>query len=219
VPKVSGEFVCAMEEVLQTYARPDDPKRPQVCFDEASKELHAEAHDPEPARPGQAARQDCTYERQGTANLFMLACPLRGWRHVEVTERRTKVDFAHQMKALVDEHFPEAELITVVLDNLNTHTKGALYEAFAPPEAKRIADRLQLVYTPKHASWLNMAELEWSVLVRQCLGRRIATAEELRAEIQAWERARNAAGVKITWSFRLPDARVKLAHLYPANSL
>jgi transposase len=219
VPEVSGEFVWAMEEVLQTYARPYDPQRPQVCCDEASKELHAETHEPQPARPGQAARQDCTYERQGTANMFMLVCPLLGWRHVEVTERRTKVDFARQLQALVDVHFPQAERITVVLDNLNTHTKGALYEAFAPEEAKRIADRLELVYTPKHASWLNMAELEWSVLVRQCLSRRIATAEELRREVEAWVQARNATGVKITWSFRIPEARIKLAHLYPAKSL
>jgi transposase len=208
-----------MEQVLEVYARPDDPARPQVCFDEASKELHAETHAPQPAQPGQAAREDCTYERQGTVNLFMLICPLLGWRHVAVTERRTKVDFAHQMQALVDVHFPDAERITVVLDNLNTHTKGALYEAFAPEEAKRIADRLELVYTPKHASWLNMAELEWSVLVRQCLSRRIATAEAVRREVEAWVQARNARGVKITWSFRIPEARIKLAHLYPAKSL
>jgi transposase len=208
-----------MEEVLETYAEPYDPQRPVICFDEASKELHAETHPPQPAQPGQAAREDCTYERQGTANMFMLVCPLLGWRHVAVTERRTKVDFARQMKALVDVHFPEAEQITVVLDNLNTHTKGALYEAFAPEEAKRIADRLELVYTPKHASWLNMAELEWSVLVRQCLNRRLATAEDLRREVEAWVKARNAAGVKITWSFRLPEARIKLAHLYPAKLL
>ena len=208
-----------MEQVLEVYARPLDPARPQVCFDEASKELHAETHAPQPAQPGQAAREDCTYERQGTANLFMLICPLLGWRYVAVTERRTKVDFAHQMQTLVDVHFPDAERITVVLDNLNTHTKGALYEAYAPEEAKRIADRLELVYTPKHASWLNMAELEWSVLVRQCLSRRIATAAELRREVEAWVQACNTHGVKITWSFRIPEARIKLAHLYPAKSL
>jgi transposase len=208
-----------MEQVLEVYARPYDPARPQVCFDEASKELHAETHAPQPPQPGQAARQDCTYERQGTANLFMLICPLLGWRHVAVTARRTKVDFAQQMKALVDVHFPQAERITVVLDNLNTHTKGALYEAFAPEEAKRIADRLELVYTPKHASWLNMAELARSVLMRQCLSRRLATAEELGREVEAWVQARKATGVKITWSFRIPEARIKLAHLYPAKSL
>jgi transposase len=219
VPKVSGEFVCAMEEVLEAYARPYDPRQPLVCCDEASKELHADTQAPTPARPGRAARQDCTYERQGVATLFMLVCPLAGWRHVAVTERRTKVDFARQMKALVDEHFPQAERVTVVLDNLNTHTKGALYEAFPPAEAKRVADRLDFVYTPVHASWLNMAELEWSVLARQCLGRRLATAEAVRHEVGAWEQARNGAGVKLTWSFRLPEARVKLAHLYPANSL
>jgi DDE superfamily endonuclease len=216
---VSGAFAGAPEAVLQTYARPDDPKRPPVCFDEASKELHAQAHAPEPARPGQAARQDGTWERQGTANRFLLACPLRGWRHGEVTGRRTKVDFAQRRRALVGEHFPEAELIPAVLDNLPTHTKGALGEAFPPPEAKRSADRLQFVYAPTHASGLNRAELEWSVPVRQGLGRRSATAQALRGEAPAWAKARNAAGVEITRSFRLPDARVKLAHLYPANSL
>jgi hypothetical protein len=208
-----------MEQVLEVYARPDDPRRPQVCFDEASKELHADAHPPQPAAPGRAAREDCRYERQGTANLFMLVCPRRGWRAVTVTERRTKVDFAHQMKELVDVHFPDADVVTVVQDNLNTHTKGALYEAFPAAEAKRIADRLEFVSTPTHASWLNMAECEWSVLQRQCLGRRIATADELRQQVGAWVQARNAARVMIHWTFRLPDARIKLAHLYPAASL
>lgn len=208
-----------MEQVLETYAQPHDPQRPVVCFDEACKELHAQTHPPQPVAPGRAAREDCTYERCGTANLFMLLCPLLGWREVAVTERRTARDFAEQMKTLVDEHFPEAEVVRVVLDNLNTHSKGSLYEAFPAAEAKRIADRLELVYTPKHASWLNMAELEWSVLKRQCLARRRATAEELRGEVGAWVKGRNAAGVTITWSFRVPDARVKLAHLYPTNSL
>lgn len=219
MPTVSGEFVCRMEQVLQTYAQPHDPKRPVVCFDEASKELHAQTHPPQPVAPGRAARQDCTYERRGTANLFMLLCPLLGWREVTVSARRTAVDFAAQMKALVDEHFPESEVVRVVLDNLNTHNKGSLYEAFPAAEAKRIADRLELIYTPKHASWSNMAELEWSVLMRQCLARRMATAEELGQEVGAWVKERNAAGVTITWSFRLPDARVKLAHLYPVKSL
>lgn len=208
-----------MEQVLETYAQPHDPQRPVVCFDEASKVLHAQTHAPQPIAPGRAAREDCTYERCGTTNLFMLLCPLLGWREVAVTPRRTARDFALQMKALVDEHFAEAEVVRVVLDNLNTHSKGSLYEAFPATEAKRIADRLELIYTPKHASWLNMAELEWSVLTRQCLGRRIATAEELRGEVAAWVNGRNAAKVKITWSFRVPEARVKLAHLYPANLL
>jgi len=208
-----------MEEVLETYAEPYDPRRPVVCFDEASKELHAETHPPQPMQPGQAAREDGTYARQGTANMFMMACPLLGWREVVVTERRTKLDFARQMKALVDEHFPQADVVRVVMGNLNTHTKGALYDAFPPEEAKRLADRLEVVSTPTHASWLNMAELEWSVLVRQCLDRRIATAEELRREVAAWVKERNTNGVKITWSFRVPEARIKLAHLYPAKSL
>ena len=208
-----------MEQVLETYAQPHDPQRPVVCFDEARKELQAHTHAPQPVAPGRAAREDCTYERCGTANLFLLLCPLLGWREVTVTARRTALDFAAQMKALVDEHFPEADVVRVVLDNLNTHSKGSLYEAFEAAEAKRIAERLELIYTPKHASWLNMAELEWSVLMRQCLARRMATAEELGQEVGTWVKERNTAGVTITWSFRIPEARVKLAHLYPAKSL
>jgi transposase len=208
-----------MEEVLDLYAQPFDQRRPTVCFDEASKELRADVRAVLPLAPGQPVRQDYEYERRGQANLFLLACPLLGWRHVEVTTRRTYVDFAAQMKALVDVHFPGAEIIRVVLDNLNTHTKGALYEAFPAAEAKRIGDRLELVYTPKHASWLNMAEMEWSVLMRQCLDRRIGDLETLRREIAAWEQARNAQHVPIQWCFRVADARVKLEHLYPVKLL
>jgi transposase len=224
---VSGEFAWRMEEVIDTYARPLDPNRPVVCFDEAQKELRQPVRPDLPAEPapptlppgaprrGKPVRQDNEYTRCGVANLFMVVCPLLGFRHVTITQRRTAVDFAHQMKDLVDVHFPQAEKVMVVMDNLNTHTKAALYEAFAPEEAKRIADRLEFVYTPKHASWLNMAELEWSVLRRQCLDRRIGDQELLRQEIAAWEGDRNDQQVKINWCFKVADARVKLRHLYP----
>jgi transposase len=218
LPAVNGEFVWRMEEVLKRYAQPLDPKRPLVCFDEASKELRADVRPELPVAPGQPARQDCEYQRQGTANMFMHVCPLLGWRHVEVTAQRCYRDFALQMQALVDVHFPDAEMITVVLDNLNTHSKGALYETFPPEEAQRIAERLEFVYTPKHASWLNMAEMEWSILVRQCLDRRIADAVTLQHEIAAWQEPRNAQRLTIDWGFRVADARVKLEHLYPCKT-
>lgn len=208
-----------MEEVLDLYAQPYDEKNPWVCLDELLKELHAEVRPGSPAAPGQPAKYDGEYKREGTANLFVVTCPLLGWRHIEVTERRTALDFAQQLKRLVDVDFPQAETIRVVLDNLNTHTKAALYEAFPAGEAKRLADKLEFVYTPKHASWLNMAELEWSVLVRQCLDRRIGDRATLCREVAAWEQARNAQRVKINWCFRVADARVKLSHLYPAKSL
>jgi len=206
-----------MEEVLDLYAQPLDETQPVVCLDEASKELHAEVRAPLPVRPGHPLRQDCEYERCGTANLFMLLCPLLGWRQVTVTPQRTYIDFAHQLQALVDVHFPKAQRIRVVLDNLNTHSKGALYEAFPAAEAKRIADRLEFVYTPKHASWLNMAEMEWSVLTRQSLQRRLGDAETLQQEVSAWTAERNAHRVQVNWCFRVADARVKLKHLYPAE--
>jgi transposase len=206
-----------MEEVLNLYAQPLDPQRPVVCFDEASKELRADVRAELPVEPGQPVRQDCGYERRGTANLFMLLCPLLGWRQINVTQRRRYGDFAHMMKALVDSYFPKARHIRVVLDNLNTHTKGALYEAFAPEEAKRIADRLEFIFTPKHASWLNMAELEWSVLTRQCFDRRVPDIDTLVREINAWQEPRNKKRTRIRWCFRVADARVKLGHLYPAQ--
>ena len=204
-----------MEDVLELYAEPLDEARPVVCMDELSKELHGQVTDPIPAQPGQPAKEDYEYKRNGTANLFVLLCPLLGWRHLEVTARRGYHEFAHVMKALVDVYFPAAAVIRVVLDNLNTHVLGALYETFPPAEARRIATRLEFHYTPKHGSWLNMAEMEFSVLSRQCLNGRLATVEELTAEVEAWEQQRNDTKTKIDWSFRVADARKKLHWIYP----
>lgn len=213
---MTGAFVAHMEDVLELYAEPLDEARPVVCMDELSKELHGQVAEPVPAAPGQPAKQDYEYKRNGTANVFLLLCPLLGWRHLEVTARRGYNEFALVMKALVDVHFPKAEVIRVVLDNLNTHVFGALYETFAPEEARRIARRLEFHYTPKHGSWLNMAEMEFSVLSRQCLDQRIPRAEQLAAEIAAWETPRNDKATKINWTFRVADARKKLHWIYPA---
>lgn len=213
---MSGEFVARMEDVLDLYAEPPDETRPVVCMDELSKELHGQAAEAIPAVPGRPAKEDYEYKRHGTGNVFLLLCPLLGWRHLEVTERRGYREFAQLMKDLVDVHFPKAETIRVVLDNLNTHVFGALYEAFTPEEARRIARRLEFHYTPKHGSWLNMAEMEFGVLSRQCLDRRIATAQELADAIAAWERERNEARTKIEWTFRIADARRKLHWIYPS---
>jgi hypothetical protein len=201
--------------VLELHAEPYDPKRPVVNFDEASKELRGHVAAPLPPAPGRLAREDYEYTRAGTANLFVIVEPLAGRRHITVTDRRTIPDFAAQMKWLCDELYPEAEVIRVVLDNLNTHTLGSLFATYPPEEAWRLKRRLGFHYTPKHASWLNMAELELSVLTRQCLKRRIAGKEDLQREVEAWQAQRNAAGVKIKWSFRVADARRKLDHLYP----
>ena len=205
-----------MEDVLDVYCRPLDPKYPQVCFDESSKQQTKEVHMPLPTAPGEPMRYDTEYERNGVSNLFMFVAPLLNWRHVKVTERRTAVDWAYCMRELVDVHFPEAERIVVVLDNLNTHTPAALYAAFEPAEAKRIWDKLEFHHTPKHGSWLNMAEIELSVLSRQCLDRRIPDQEVLTAEVAAWEEERNASGATINWRFTTADARIKLKHLYPS---
>jgi hypothetical protein len=205
-----------MEDVLDLYAEPYDPQRPKVNFDETSKQLLADKHEPRPARPGQAARYDYTYEREGTRNLFVFCEPQAGWRHIAVTAHRTKVDFAHQMQWLVDERYPEADVIRVVLDNLNTHKPASLYEAFAPEEARRLAKKLEFHYTPKHGSWLNMAEIELSILARQCLERRIPDAATLKAEVQAYQARRNAAQATIDWRFSVSDARQKLHRLYPS---
>ena len=215
-PEANAAFVCAMEDVLEVYARPYDPVRPQVCLDECSKQLVAETRVPLPAEPGQAERHDYEYERCGTANLFMLSEPLAGKRHVKVTERRTAVDFAHVVRDLLDVHYPEAETIVLVMDNLNTHTPASLYQAFPPEEARRLAGRLEIHHTPKHGSWLDMAEIELGVLATQCLDRRIGDRETLAREVAAWQAKRNAAGRAVDWRFTTADARIKLKRLYPS---
>ena len=204
-----------MEDVRDVYARPCDPERPQVCFDEKSVQLIAETRHPLPLKPGQVERFDYEYQRNGTCNLFMYFQPLAGWRHVQVTERRTKVDFAHCMRYLVDECFPEAKVVAVVLDNLNTHSPAALYEAYEPAEAKRILDRLEFHYTPKHGSWLNMVEIELSVLSEQCLDERMPDEDSLRREIAAWESPRNERRATVHWRLSTSDARHRLKRLYP----
>ena len=215
-PKANAAFVAQMEDVLDVYIRPLDPKHPQVCFDESSKQQVKEVRTPLPVAPGEPARYDTEYERNGVSNLFMFFAPLLNWRHVKVTDQRTAIDWAHCMRELVDVHFAEAERITVVLDNLNTHTPAALYAAFEPEEAKRIWDKLEFHYTPKHGSWLNMAEIELSVLSRQCLDRRIPDQPTLIREVAAWEAERNAMHATVQWQFTTADARIKLKHLYPS---
>jgi len=212
----SGEFVYHLEDVLDVYTRPYDPRRPQVCLDETSVQLVAETRTPLPPAPGYPARYDFEYERHGQCALFMLNEPLRGWREVVVGDHRRAVEWAQVIKHLVDVHYPDAEQIVLVMDNLNTHTPGSLYEAFEPAEAKRLADKLEIHYTPKHASWLNMAEIELSVLARQCLDRRIPDRTTLVRETSAWNCDRNHAGTSIDWRFTTQDARIKLKRLYPA---
>ena len=205
-----------MEDVLEVYQRPYDPKRPMVCLDETSKQLVGETRTPTPVAPGREARYDHEYKRNGVANLFMIFEPLAGKRRVKVTERRTRQDWAACVREMVDEMYPNADRIVLVMDNLNTHTPASLYEAFPPGEAKRIADRLEIHYTPKHGSWLDMAEIELGILGRQCLGRRIDNVEELTREIAAWETERNASETKVNWRFTTNDARIKLSKLYPS---
>ena len=207
-----------MEDVLELYAEPYDPQRPVVCFDEVPVQLIAETRQPLPAQPGQPERFDYEYRRNGTCNQFVWVEPLVGWRHIATTAQRTQTDFAHQMKWLVDERHPEASLIRVVLDNLNTHRPASLYEAFPPAEARRILKRLEFHHTPKHGSWLNMAEIEISVFQRQCWDRRIGDQATLICETQALEMERNAAQATIHWQFTTQQARVKLERLYPCNS-
>lgn len=204
-----------MEDVLGVYAEPYDPRRPVVGFDEASKELRGHVADPVPPAPGRPAKEDYEYTRHGTANLFVVVEPLAGRRHVTVTDRRTIPDFAVQMRYLCDELYPDAEVIRVVLDNLNTHAIGSLFATFGPDEAWRLRRRLEFHYTPKHASWLNVAECELSVLSRQCLNRRMVDKDILAREVSDWQAERNRARVKINWTFRAADARRKLSHLYP----
>jgi len=205
-----------MEDVLDVYTRPYDPRRPQVCLDETSRQLLAEVRPPQPPAPGRPARYDAEYAREGVVNCFLVCEPLRGWREVWVSDQRTRLDWAHCVRDLVDVHYPEAERLTLVMDQLNTHSPASLYEAFPPAEAKRVADKLEIHYTPKHGSWLNMAEIELSVLQRQCLDRRLADRATTEQEIAAWVAQRNAAVQRIDWRFTTADARIKLKHLYPA---
>jgi transposase len=218
-PQQNAEFVCAMENVLEVYHRPYDSKRPVVCLDEKSKQLVGEICRPIPARPGQVERCDYEYVRNGTANLFMMVEPLRGWRRVNVTTRRAKMDFAEQVRELVDVHYPQAQRITLVMDNLNTHRLSSLYEAFEPAEARRLVEKIEPVHTPKHGSWLNMAECELSVLERQALGERVGDERELVQRVTRWSDDRTNRTKRIDWQFRTSDARVKLRRLYPKTQL
>ena len=215
IPQVDGEYVARMEDVLDLYAEELDPKRPVVCFDESPTQLIGEVRQPIPAAPGQLERYDCEYKRNGTANLFVFLDVHRPWRKVKVTDRRAAVDFAVCMRELTDIHFPEAERIRVVLDNLSTHSAGALYQAFPAAEARRVLRRLEFHYVPKHASWLNMVEIEIGVLRSQCLDRRIATREQLESEIEAWQQQRNASEARIKWMFTTEKARAKMRRVYP----
>lgn len=217
IPEVSAEFVAPMEDLLDLYAEPYDPVRPVICFDESPKQLIGEVREPMPPQPGAPARQDTEYKRNGVRNLMMICEPKRGWRDVLIMQRRTKIDFAHAMRHIV-ECYPDAEVIRVVLDNLNTHKTASLYEAFPPEEARAIARKLEFHYTPKHGSWLNIAELELAVLSNMCLSQRIADEETLRREVEANVRERNAKAIPIKWKFSTQDARRKLARLYPCVS-
>jgi len=214
-PDHNAAFVCALENVLEVYHRPYDPDYPVICMDELSTQLVGETRVPVLVAPGQPALFDYEYVRNGTANLFLFTEPLGGWRHVAVTDRRTAVDWAWQVRELLDVRYPHAQRVTLVSDNLNTHVHASLYEAFEPTEARRLMGRLELVHTPKHGSWLNMAELELNVLTRQCLGRRIEAKSILIEEIAAWEDDRNATQTGVDWQFTTADARVKLKRLYP----
>lgn len=215
IPAANAEFVALMEIILDLYERAYDPARPLVCFDETSKQLIEETRQPLPIKPGQIQRYDYEYRRNGTRNLFLFFEPLAGWRHIDVTEHRTKLDFAHQMRWLVDVAYPDVECIDVVLDNLNTHTFGALYDAFEPAEARRIARKLVFHYTPKHASWLNMAEIEFSVIARK-LGPRVPDEATLKRKVEAIVRSRNETESTVDWQFTSNDARIKLKRLYPS---
>jgi hypothetical protein len=216
-PGSNAAFVAAMEEILAVYARPPDPARPLVCFDECGKDLKAHTRPPQSARPGRVAREDADYVRHGSVNGFLACAPHLGWRHLTITARRTAIDFAHALRAVVDVHFPAAERIVLVLDNLNTHRPAALYQAFPPAEAWRILEKLEWHFTPKHGSWLNIAELELSVLQRQCLDRRIPDVPTLEREVRAWVQQRNAERTAIAWRFTQDEARRRLPWLYPCH--
>jgi hypothetical protein len=214
-PEANAEFVCALENVLDVYQRAYDPEVPVVCMDETSKQLVAETRRPLPPLPGEPERYDYEYERHGTANIFMFTEPLGGWRHVSVTERHTKVDWALQVRELLDVRYAKAKKVTLVSDNLNTHDYASLYEAFEPAEAHRLRARLELIHTPKHGSWLNIAEIELNVLARQCFCQMIGDQATLREQVAAWEAHRNAKQKGVDWQFTTADARVKLKRLYP----
>ena len=216
-PKQSAEFVFHMEDVLEVYHRPYDPKRPVLCIDETFKQLIGEMRTPLPLRPGMVERCDYEYVRHGVASLFLACEPLAGWRHVAVTEHRGRVDWAGFIRSLLDGRYAQAERVVLVMDQLNTHALASLYEAFPPAEAKRLAERIELHHTPKHGSWLNIAEIELSVLGRQCLARRIAQQDTLRRKVEHWEQQRNAAVTKVDWQFTTEQARIKLRSLYPSH--
>lgn len=215
-PKANAEFVAAMEEVLEVYARVPDARRPLICLDECSKQLTREVRAPLPAAPGRPACEDYEYERNGVAAIFCAVAPHSGWRHLEARERRTRRDYAHFLRALADEHFAQAERIVLVQDNLNTHSPASLYEAFPPEEAVRLKARFEFHFTPKHGSWMNIAEIELSVLARGCLARRIPDLPTLAAELRAWQQQRNQAAHRVRWQFTTTDARIKLLKLYPS---
>jgi DDE superfamily endonuclease len=215
-PKQSAEFVFHMEDVLEVYHRPYDPKRPVLCIDETFKQLIGETRTPLPIRPGMVECYDHAYVRNGVASLFLACEPLAGWRHVAVTESRGRVDWAGFIRSLLDGRYAQAERVVLVMDQLNTHTLASLYETFPPEDAKRLAERIELHHTPKHGSWLNIAEIELSALGRQCLARRIAHQDSLRRKVEPWEQQRNAAATKVDWQFTTAQARVKVRSLYPS---
>ena len=215
-PEANADFVWHMEDVLDVYHRPYDPDLPLICLDETSRQVLGEVRNSLPPAPGRSARHDPEYARDGVVNLFLVSEPWRGQRQVRLSERRTRIDFAHCIKDLVDVQYPEAAGIVLVMDHLNTHSPASLYEAFPPAEAKRLADKLEIHYTPAHGSWLNMAEIELSALQRQCLDRRLGNRVTMAREVAAWVTARNAATTTIDWRFTTADARIKLKRLYPA---
>jgi len=215
IPEATAAFVWHMEDVLDVYQRPYDPTQPVVCLDETSRQLLAAVREPLPVAPGRPARHDPEYARGGVVNCFLVSEPLRGWRQVRLSDRRTRIDWAHCVRELIDVQYPDAARITLVMDQLNTHSPASLYETFPPAEAKRLADRLEIHYTPKHGSWLNMAEIELSVLARQCLNRRLGDRATMEREVAAWVAARNSVSSSIDWQFTTADARIKLKRLYP----